>query len=159
MTVEDKLNELSNKLIALEIHLQNSVKDSEKLEDSLIVMHDKDIHRLEERIKDLSASIKDIYERTTAQNTDVNSVIFQFKNIINEFTELAVDVKEVKKIVDSLNTDVAVCAEARENADIFKYIKRYPARSFGIFLIVGMLLLLAVVLKDPALIFKPFGVV
>ena len=159
MNQEEKLNELKNKLIALEIHLQNNVKDSEKLEDSLTAAHDKDIHRLEESLKDIYNSIKDIYEKTNIQHTDVNSVVYQFKNIIKEVTEVVVDVKEVSKNVDTLTTAVAVCAEARENADIFRYIKRYPAKSLGIFLIVGILLLLAVILKDPALILKPLGVV
>ena len=157
MTAEDKLNELRNKLTALEIHLQNSVKDSEKLEDSLIAMHDKDVHRLEESLKDIYNTIKDIYEKTNVQNTDVNSVIFQFKNIIKEFTELAVDVKEVKKNVDTLNTSIAVCETARENADIFKYIRRNPAKSLAIFVIVGALLLMAVLLKNPSIVLKPMG--
>ena len=157
MTSEDKLNELKNKLIALEIHLQNSRNDSEKLEDTLTAAHDKDIHRLEESLKDIYTSIKDIYEKTNTQNTDVNSVIYQFKNIIKEFTELAVDVKEVKKNVETLNTDIAVCEVDRENSDIFKYIRRNPAKSLAIFAIVGVLFLMAVLLKNPSIILKPMG--
>ena len=157
MTSEDRLNELKSKIIALEIHLQNTKKDSEKLEDSLKEMHDKDVHRIEENIKDLYENIKDIYEKVNGQGTDVNSAIFQFKNVIKEFTELTIDVKEVKKTVDALNIDVSICKADRENADIFKYIKSKPARAFTIFLIVGAVILLAVFLNNPALILKTLG--
>ena len=159
MTSEDRLNELKNKLVALEIHLETSKKDAEKLEASVKDMHDRDVDRLEESLKDLYDSIKNIYEKINGQNTDVNSVIYQFKNIIKEFTELTIDVKEVKKTVSALNIDVGVCKADRENADIFKYIKNKPARAFTIFLIVGAVILLAILLNNPALILKTLGLV
>ena len=158
MTSEDRLNELKNKLIALEIHLQNSKKDAERLEASVKDMHDKDVDRLEESLKDLYNSIKNIYERINGQGTDVNSAIFQFKNVIKEFTELTIDVKEIKKTVDTLNIDVGICKADRENADIFKYIKNKPARAFTIFLIIGVALLLAVLFGNPSLILKTIGI-
>ncbi len=157
MTSEDRLNELKNKLIALEIHLQNSKKDAEKFEASVKDMHDRDVDRLEESLKDIYDSIKNIYEKINGQNTDVNSVIFQFKSVIKEFTELTVDVKEIKKTVDTLNMDVGICKVDRENADIFKYIKNKPARAFTIFLIVGAAILTAVALNNPTVILKTFG--
>ena len=157
MASDDKLNELQNKLIALEIHFENSKKDTEKLEASVKDMHDKDVDRLEESLKDLYESIKNIYEKINGQHTDVSSVIYQFKNVIKEFTELTIDVKEVKKTVDSLNVDIGICKADRENADIFKYIKNKPARAFTIFLIVGAVILLAVLLNNPAFILKTLG--
>ena len=157
MTQEEKLNELKNKLIALEIHLENARKDSSKLEDSLTIAHDKDIKRLEETLKDIYTSIKDIYEKTNVYSADVNSVIYQFKNAIKEFTELSVDVTEIKKTISILTTDIAVCEAARENADILKYIRRHPTKALTIFIVVSGLLLLAIILKDPAIILKPLG--
>ena len=157
MSSEDKLNELKNKLIALEIHLQNSKKDAERLEASVKDMHDRDVDRLEESLKDLYDNIKNIYEKINGQNTDVNSVIYQFKSIIKEFTELTIEVKDLKKSIDTLTTHAAICDADRENSDIFKYIKNKPAKSFTIFLIIGVLFLLAILLKNPALLLKPLG--
>lgn len=158
MTPEDRLNELKHKIISLEIHLQNTTKDSEKLEDSLKEAHDKDVHRIEGSIKDLYENIKDIYDKINGQRTDINSAVFQFKSVIKEFTELTIDVKEVKKITDTLNVDVGVCKVDRDNADILKFIKNKPARALTIFLIIGVMLLLAILFGNPSLILKPLGV-
>jgi len=157
MILEDKLNELQNKFIALEIHLENTKKDSEKIEDSLKDLHNKDVHRLEENLKDIYTSIKNIYEKINTQNTDVNSVIYQFKNIIKEFTELAIDVKEIKKDVGELTTSVTICSLDREDSDIFKYIRNKPAKAVTIFLIIGAIFLVAVLLKNPIVVLKAVG--
>ena len=120
-------------------------------------MHNKDIARIEENLRDLYSSIKHLYAQINGQQDDVTSVVYQFKSIIKEFTELAIEVKELRKNTDALLTHVALCDADRKNSDIIHYIRTNPTKSLAIFVVMGLVFLLAAFLNDPVLVLKALG--
>ena len=87
--------ELSNKVSALEVHVTNNTSSIEKLE----------------------GSIRDLYEKLNTQNIDLHGVVFQFKNIIKEFTELSIDNKELNKKLDECVHNLEILKEDYTNKE------------------------------------------